>query len=994
MNYLDDFKEIRKEQIKELKATLVELEHKPSGAIILSIQNDDPENVFSLSFKTHPENSNGVAHILEHTVLCGSKKFPVKDPFFSMHKRSLNTYMNALTGADFTCYPAAAYLEKDFYNILEVYLDAVFNPLLDNLSFLQEGHRLEFENPEDESTALNFRGIVYNEMKGSLASNDTRLWKQMMQALFPTLPYGFNAGGDPNEIPQLTYEELLAFHKKYYHPSHCLFFFYGNLPLEKHLEFIKEKVLKHIGKGPSLLEIGKEIRFKTPKKIKAFYPSNASEKEDESVDNKDNQTDSKIEKNIHAIGWLTCDIKDQNKWLALQLLDLIFMATDASPLKEALLRSNLCKQADLYIDIDSSEIPVVLICKGSNEENSDKIDALVQQVLKKIIQEGISKELIDGALHQMEFSRSEITGTHMPFGLSLFMRSALLKQHGVNPSEGLKIHALFDNLRQKCENPTYLAELINEFFINNPHKVILTMKPDEHLAQKEHSDEKNTLEKIKASLTEKDIFLIKEKSRQLIELQEKHESVNLEVLPKISSKDVSTSARKILLEEDLLNNLSIYRHNCFTNRIIYADLHFTLPQIDLKDLPYLRLFSGFLTEVGTSTRDYKKNLEFMQQHTGGLNAFVSLHVQSDDFNLFNPTFGLRGRALFRKSDKLFSILKDTLTSACFKDKERIKELLDQHHSNLEHHITQNALKYAINLSSKSFSLPSFIGNCVYGLDYLISLRKIIKDFDKNPYHLIEKMNYFQDILLATQNAKLVLGVDDEEYEKIKKENFYGLSQICSKPQKSLFNPQQVSVEKKNEGRIVASPVAFSALSLPSISFQHKDAAYLNIASHLFENKVLHKRIREQGGAYGAGASVHSLAGHFTFYSYRDPHLSNTYKAFLESISTIGEGKFNEQEIEEAKLQILQDLDAPIPPGQRASTAFSWLLAKKDQQVRDTYRKNLLNAGKDQIIEATKLHIKNHLNEATLVSFAGKDLLENESKLLKSMGVKDFLISNV
>ena len=244
MDKYKDFTITRSENIEELQAKLVELIHNETGAEVLHIQNDDHENVFSLSFKTLPKSSNGAAHILEHTVLCGSKKYPVKDPFFSMHKRSLNTYMNALTGSDFTCYPAATLVKKDFYNLLDVYLDAVFHPNLDELSFLQEGHRLEFQDNDNVDSPLIFKGIVYNEMKGSLASSDTRLWKLMMHELYPTLPYRFNSGGDPEEIPNLSYQELLDFHKTYYHPSNCLFYFYGNLPLEEHLDFLSEKLLK------------------------------------------------------------------------------------------------------------------------------------------------------------------------------------------------------------------------------------------------------------------------------------------------------------------------------------------------------------------------------------------------------------------------------------------------------------------------------------------------------------------------------------------------------------------------------------------------------------------------------------------------------------------------------------------------------------------------------------------------------------------------------
>jgi presequence protease len=313
--------------IQEQQCHLTELVHESSGACILHLGNQDPENLFSLSFRTLPESSNGVAHILEHTVLCGSQKYPVKDPFFAMNRRSLNTFMNALTGADFTCYPAASQVEQDFYNLLDVYLDAVFHPLLKEQSFAQEGCRLEFSDPLDPTSPLQYKGVVYNEMKGSLSSPMTRLIEALNSELYPNSPYGFNSGGDPSQIPNLSYEELLFFHKNYYHPSRCLFFFYGNLPLKKHLDYISHHILKNVHKLPELPPIPKQPRYTKPVYKEAFYPLAAEEITED--------------KAIIAFSWLTCSIKEQITLLALSVLDIVFMDTDASLLKIELLRSGL-----------------------------------------------------------------------------------------------------------------------------------------------------------------------------------------------------------------------------------------------------------------------------------------------------------------------------------------------------------------------------------------------------------------------------------------------------------------------------------------------------------------------------------------------------------------------------------------------------------------------------------------------------------------------------
>ena len=287
--------------IPELQSILTELTHEATGAQVMHLSNDDPENLFCLSFRTLPDSSNGVAHVLEHTVLCGSEKYPVKDPFFSMMRRSLNTFMNAFTGSDFTCYPAASQVPKDFYNLLEVYLDSVFHPLLNPLSFYQEGCRLEFSSPQDPESLLEYKGIVYNEMKGALSSSTTRLVEVINETIFPDLTYGYNSGGDPKSIPTLTYEKLRDFHAKYYHPSRCLFFFYGNMPLKGHLDFVAEQVLENAKPLPHLPPLKRQPRFKEPKVKVDYYPISPDE------DPKD--------KTLIALAWLTCHVLDQQDLL-------------------------------------------------------------------------------------------------------------------------------------------------------------------------------------------------------------------------------------------------------------------------------------------------------------------------------------------------------------------------------------------------------------------------------------------------------------------------------------------------------------------------------------------------------------------------------------------------------------------------------------------------------------------------------------------------------
>jgi len=366
-------------EIPEIRCTLRELVHEPTGAHVLHLANDDPENLFCLSFRTTPTSSNGVAHILEHTVLCGSEKYPIKDPFFAMTRRSLNTFMNAMTGADFTCYPAASQVPKDFYNLLEVYLDAVFAPKIEELSFKQEGCRLEFAKPEDPTTPLEYKGIVYNEMKGVLASPSARLDDILSEALCPDLTYGFNSGGDPKVIPQLTYEEFKTFYDTYYHPTRCLFYFYGNLPLTDHLDFIADKTLDKAKGAEPLPPIPRQPRYTQPIKRSGTYPAGPD------VDDSD--------KAYVTLGWLTCHILDLDEVLALEVIDSALMDTDASPLRLALLKSGLCKQAGSSLEDEISEVPFTITLRGCEASNADAIEKFILDELKRIAKEGIPEKL-------------------------------------------------------------------------------------------------------------------------------------------------------------------------------------------------------------------------------------------------------------------------------------------------------------------------------------------------------------------------------------------------------------------------------------------------------------------------------------------------------------------------------------------------------------------------------------------------------------------------
>lgn len=979
-NSIDGFIITQAKEISEIHCTLIELEHKQSGAQVLHLANDDVENVFSLNFRTLPTSSNGVAHILEHTVLCGSKKYPVRDPFFLMNRRSLNTFMNAFTGSDFTCYPAASQVEKDFYNLLDVYLDAVFSPLLKKESFLQEGHRLEFAQMNDPASRLLYKGVVYNEMKGALASPHTRLMEAVGTALFPHSAYGFNSGGDPKEIPQLSYDELIHFHEQYYHPSRCLFCFYGNIPLEKHLEFLSEKVLKGTKRLEPLAPVPLQKRYTSPVHKETFYPPSGIEDND---------------KSYVALAWLTCSVLDNLTVLGLSILDSVLMNTDVSYLKKELLKSGLTTQVSSFMDADIREVPYVLVLKGCKRDDIDAIQSLVRNTLIRLSQEGIPERLVQHAIHQLELSRLEITGDGIPFGLSLIMRSALLKQHGGNAEDSLRIYSLFEELEERLQqNPRFLEELLVSQFINNPHFVSIVMSPKQGIIEEETQEEQERLLQIRNTLTENDISKIIKQSEELVGLQEKEEeNKNIDVLPKILLKDVPIKARDFFLKRTSLGNVELFSHPTFTNYITYADMVFPVAHIEPDELWLLRLFASCLTQIGNNSRSYDEVLEYMQENTGGVSAYASFNFQVDSCTRFLPSFHLRGKSLFQKAPKLFSLMYDMIMSPNFTNKDRLYELIRKYFTGITSSLNQNALKYAITLALSSFGSAHAVENELYGLPYFYKMRELAHNFDTNATTLVEQFQEMQSKVLATAGAHIVIACDKTELSKYIESGLEGLQDIPKDP----FSPWDVQCPQMPFApiaKIIPAQVSFTAKAYQTVPYAHQDSALLTVAGRLFDNVVLHKRIREQGGAYGSGATHHTMAGVFYFYSFRDPNVATTLTAFDEAVDTIANGDFTQNDIEDAQLEVVQNLDSPVSPGSRAELAYAWWKEGKTYEHRQAFRDRLLGTQKKAIMDVVQRHFVPHLKNAPTVSFGGKELLEQENRKIEAAGLQPFTIEQI
>lgn len=955
--------------IEEISCTLLELEHIPSRATILQIARDDPENLFCLSFKTLPSSNNGVAHILEHIVLCGSKHFPVKDPFFSMHRRSLATFMNALTGSDFTCYPASSQLEKDFYNLLEVYIDAVFHPLITQESFWQEGHRFTLDSKDN----LQIEGVVFNEMKGSMSRIETRLWNFIMQNLLSDTPYRYDSGGTPEEIPNLTREELIAFHKKYYDPSRCLFFFYGDIPIEKHLQYLEEKILHSATHKPPLPDLPKQKEYPKSKYIEGNFPIQKNES-NESLD----------KQSYIAFTWLAMPIQNQEDLLALNVIDSILMSNDASLLCHALLQSGYCRQAYSQMDAEMSEIPYIIICRGCNTKDRDNLEKIVFSTIRSAIEKGFEQSDIDTALHQLEIERTEINRGFGPFGLNLFMKAGLLQQHRCDPEIGLKIHELFTNLLEKVKDPSYLPSIAQKYFIENNHYLCTTFAPDPGLQGREIAEEKAFLEKIQEKMSREDYEDLRKNAIALEEYHKKMKEQDISCLPIITPRDIPKSPMDFPLDSEKIGNMEIFCHKNFTNHFVYFNYTFTLPTLPISAIPYLSLFTGLLTSLGTQGKTYEKQLGEIEAYTGGIGAGIAIYAPMQDSTLLEPTFNIRGKSLFRNREKAFALCKEFITASRFDEERRIREVIFQIHTELRQHLQSHPLAFATLDALSPLSDIMFLQELMQGVSYYHTIHGIASSFSTKEDTLYEHLYQFQKSVLHGCDPHLILSVDKPDYAILQKEL---LRQEW--PSKE-FTPWKPLAKRQNRrthlGRLIASQVAYNVFAIPTISDNHPDIPLIHLATKIMENTTLHPLVREQGGAYGSGAIINGGLGIFYFYSFRDPNVAKTASAFITTLQNIAEQKFTQKDIAEATLSLIQRFDTPVSPSAKAEIAYGWKRAGKSFAYRKKYRDTILSASGSDIARAVKTHLLSHIKSGIFVSYAGGTLLEQSASALDALGI--------
>lgn len=966
------FVHIRSEHIQSLNIDMHEFRHDATGTSHIHLAADNPENVFLVGLRTVPEDSTGVAHILEHTVLCGSEKYPVRDPFFMMIRRSLNTFMNAFTSSDWTAYPFASQNRKDFFNLLDVYLDAVFFSRLHELDFAQEGHRVEFDESDDPQSDLVFKGVVFNEMKGAMSAPTSTLWQTMSKYLFPSNTYHFNSGGDPEHIPDLSYQQLLDFYRTHYHPSNAVFMTYGNIAPEELQQRFQEQVLKRFEKLDRSIVVEPVKRYHSPIRVQESYAT-----QDNDVENKS-----------HIVtGWVLGETMDLDQRLQAHLLSSVLLDNSASPLMKALEKSDLGSSPSPLCGLEDSGLEMVFACglEGSNIEQTEATEKLILDVLRTVAEKGIPQEQVDAVLHQLEMSQREIRGDGMPFGLQLVLSGLPSAMQRGDTLAAIDLDPALERLRLATREKNFVPDLIHKLLLDNPHRVTLTLSPDLTIAERRSAAERARLASMKASFTDAQAQHIVNFTKQLAERQTQEDDP--EVLPKVTLADVPADLHIPEASASSIEGAPATLYAQGTNGIVYGHVIVDLPALDNELESVLPLYTNFITELGSGGRDYLETQNLQSSVTGGIGAYTLQRGAIDDEQNVRGYWIMRGKALLRNSDKLSGLLLDTLTDVRFDELPRIRELVAQARASREQRITGSGHMLAMMAAASGMSPTTRLAHRLNGLAGIQSLKALDDSLDQADSlgELAERMATVHDMIKHAPRQFMIVA-EEENLANVQHDLASAFGQSSTASDFKHYKPDSVR-DTVREIWTTSTDVNFCAKAYPTVASSHEDAAALTVLGPFLRNGYLHRAIRETGGAYGGGATQDSDSASFRFYSYRDPRLVDTLKDFDESIEWLKHSESQSRELEEAILNVVSGIDKPGSPAGEARSAYQAELFGRTADRRRAFRQRILEVKLDDLRDvANRYFAPENASIAVLSSEATADSDEVEALGLKRSSV--------
>lgn len=916
--------------IPEVNADAYLLHHKGSGARLLYLDAPDDNNVFYIAFRTTPDNSKGTPHIMEHSTLCGSRKFPLKEPFVELAKGSLNTFLNAITWPDKTMYPVASRNKKDFRNLMDVYLDAVFYPeCLKNPQILaQEGWHYELETREGE---LTYNGVVYNEMQGALSEPEAVMEDCAMAALFPDTTYSVESGGDPEVIPALTFREFTEFHRRFYHPSNSYIYLYGDMDIEETLRFLHEEYLSAFKAHAVDTEVATQSAFFERKIAEGSY--GVAEGDDTE------------HKTIHALYTAMNDRMTALDSLGLKILNYTLIEMDGAPLKKAILDAGIGNDVSGSYN-DCFKQPVWCIeVTGSDPEKQQEFADLLDSFFRTTVLNGADREMLSAALNRIEFTLRESDYQGRPKGLFYGIRAMDMWLYDRDPMEALKYNGIIRKLREGLETG-FFEDLLHRFVVRNPHQVLLSMKPEPGLNEKKAKQTADKLAVYKSCLTDAQLDDIIKETKILKERQSSDESEEaLATIPLLTRADLEKNLKDEVLEESTLAGIPRFHYRVHTGGITYVNLYFKLNNLSVEELPYAAILVELMGSVNTTTRDYREITKLANAYTGGIGFTMSAFGDKDDDGKYLPVIVARGKALNTRVNKLAEILKDILDNTTFEDAARLKEIVTEGKVNWDMTAFARGHLIVMNRLTSYFSESAKYGE-VQNLEIYEFLTDILKNYEEKAPEFIRRLTEIAAKIFTRQNAFL-LSVGEDEEEKLTEK--YMPAVFADLPEGEPAGPvsYQFPDAPKNEGILSSGKVQYVCCGGNFRRAGFTYTAALKVMETVLRYEYLWKKIRVLGGAYGAFTQF-GTNGNALLCSYRDPNLSETVKAYRELPEYLRNFSVSEREMTKYVIGTMAACETQLTPYMLAERAVLLKLSGTTLEDRLRMRREIIDCTVEDI----------------------------------------------
>ena len=967
----DKYEVIIDRDVKDLSSHAFLLKHKKSAARVFVLSNQDDNKVFYIGFRTPPYDDTGVAHIMEHSVLCGSEKYPLKDPFVELVKGSLNTFLNAFTFPDKTLYPVASRNDKDFKNLMDVYLDAVLHPNIYHHPEIlkQEGWSYKIENPEDP---IEYNGVVYNEMKGAFSSPESVLEREIVHSLFPDTPYGVESGGNPEFIPDLTYEAFLDFHRKYYHPSNSYIFLYGDMDVEERLRFLDEAYLSHYEAISLDSALPAQKPFAERKRVVLDYAISDEEEEKE---------------NTYLSYNVVCgDNLDAHMYYAMQMIVYALVDTQGAPIRDRLLKEGIGKDILTSYENEILQPYFSIIAKNADPEKEERFLAIIEEELKKAAEEGLNQKSLIASLNSLEFRYKEADFGGYPKGLVYggnAMDSWLYDDF--SPLLHIECSETFRFLRENLTSG-YFENLIRTYLLDNPHASVLILKPKKGLTA---AKEKKTAEKLaalKESLSEEEIEQMVEDTKALAAYQEETDPPEaLACIPLLSRQDLKREGDHYKNEEQDVTGFPLIFHEYGTNGIGYFNLFFNGAEIEPEDLPYLSLLKSVFSFVDTAKHSYAELNNEINTYTGGLALDANVYVSRKDRKKYMILADLSSKALYGNFANMFDLMEEVLFESSYEDAGRLLEIIGELKSRLQMALNSAGHGFAVMRAASYYSVPEYAREQMNGLAYYWFIDHLEKNFEQEKDKTIAKLKEVLAKLLS--GGCLISFTGDQEGLALVKQ---GIGRLSERLQTECIFSKETYYEKitpsmltqKNEGLKTSSQVQFVARSGIFGEGGPTQMGALSVLRTIMSFDYLWFNIRVQGGAYGCMCNF-SNHGTGSFVTYRDPHLKRSNEVFEQIPEYIENFDVDDREMTKYVIGTMSSVDTPLTPAGKGGRDMMAYLTDSTEENMQQVRNHIIDCTKEDISALAPL-IRHLLDGANICVIGGEQKIEEDKELFKTV----------